>query len=85
MPVSPARVPGAVTMRANSVSMAGRAQFVTLPAGRIVQDPTGLSGLYDWEITYNPRLGVAPQPYIAPSTPSVSQTPLSAPPSEARR
>ncbi len=74
MPVSPARVAGAATMRANGMSMAGLARFVTPPAGRIVQDRTGLSGLYDWEITYNPR----PLP---PSPPPDGNTPLSTPPS----
>ena len=60
MPVSPARVAGAMTMRANAVSMAGLAQFLASSAGRIVQDRTGLSGLYDWEITYDPRPLPAP-------------------------
>jgi uncharacterized protein (TIGR03435 family) len=62
MPVSPARVAGAATMRAISMSMAGLSQFLTPSAGRIVEDRTGLSGLYDWEITYNSRLRAAPQP-----------------------
>ncbi|HET9384848.1 MAG TPA: TIGR03435 family protein [Gemmatimonadales bacterium] len=55
MPV-PARVSGSMTMRANGSSMAELARFLTPATGRIVQDRTGLSGLYDWEITYDPRL-----------------------------
>jgi uncharacterized protein (TIGR03435 family) len=98
MPVSPSRVAGAATLRADSMSMAGLAQFVTPSAGRIVQDRTGLSGLYDWEITYNPRLRAAPQssgitpppppppasarPLPPPPPPPGGNTPLAAPPSD---
>jgi len=61
MPVSPPRAAGAMTMRADGTSMASLAQFLTAFAGRLVQDRTGLSGLYDWEITFNPRLGAVMQ------------------------
>jgi uncharacterized protein (TIGR03435 family) len=50
MPV-PARAAG-MTMRANGVSMGELAVFLTPWTGRIVQDQTGLSGLYDWEMTF---------------------------------
>jgi uncharacterized protein (TIGR03435 family) len=82
MPVSPARVAGAATMRANGMSMAGLAQFVTPAVGRIVQDRTGLSGLYDWEITYNPRLRAAPLSgsITPPPPPPGSIRPLPPPP-----
>jgi uncharacterized protein (TIGR03435 family) len=56
MPV-PARVAGSMTWRANGVSMAGLAVFLTTftrrSADRMVQDRTGLSGLYDWEMTFD--------------------------------
>ncbi len=55
MPV-PARGAG-MTMRANGASMAGLATFLTPWTGRIVQDRTGLSGLYDWEMTFGPGGG----------------------------
>jgi uncharacterized protein (TIGR03435 family) len=45
MPV-PARAAQAMTMRANGVSMADLAGFLTPFTGRIVQDRTGVSGLY---------------------------------------
>ena len=82
MPVSPARVAGAATMRAIGTSMAGLAGFVTLPAGRFVQDRTGLNGLYDWEITFNPRLRAAPQSgnIAPPPPPPPSARPLPPPP-----
>ena len=73
MPV-PARAAG-MTMRANGVPMANLAGFLTPFTGRIVQDRTGLSGLYNWEMTFG--LGGAPPsaqqpgntlPPIAPPT-----------------
>lgn len=62
MPV-PARAAG-MTMRANGVSMARLAGFLTPFTGRIVQDRTGLSSLYDWEMTFDRGRGprVAEQP-----------------------
>src|SRR5687767_2337556 len=98
IPVSPPRVAGAATSLARNISMARLAEFLTVQAGRTVQDRTGLSGLYDWEITYNPRLGAAlrsstitPPPPPPPSArplppppppPPGGDTPLSAPPSD---
>jgi uncharacterized protein (TIGR03435 family) len=76
MPV-PARGAG-MTLRANGVSMANLAGFLTPLTGRMVQDRTGLSALYDWEITF--RLGGGPPaaqqpgstlPPAAPPPPSV--------------
>ena len=58
MPV-PARVPGSTTMRANGASMAQLALYLTPATDRMVQDRTGLGGLYDWEMTYD--RGVRPQ------------------------
>ena len=56
MPV-PARVAGSMTWRGNGVSMAGLAVFLTpftrRIADRMVQDRTGLSGRYDWEMTFD--------------------------------
>jgi uncharacterized protein (TIGR03435 family) len=82
MPVSPARVAGAVTMLARNVSMARLAEFLTAPAGRIVQDRTGLTGLYDWEITYNPKLGAPLRSgtITPPPPPPPSDRPLPPPP-----
>ena len=65
MPV-PARVAGSMTMRANAASMAKLALFLTPATGRMVQDRTGLNGLYDWEMTYD-RGGPPPRPSDSPS------------------
>jgi uncharacterized protein (TIGR03435 family) len=67
MPV-PARVPGSTTMRANGASMAQLALYLTPATGRMVQDRTGLGGLYDWEMTYD--RGVRPQT-VQPGSPSL--------------
>jgi uncharacterized protein (TIGR03435 family) len=52
MPV-PARAPRSTTLRSNGQSMASLASLLTAATGRVVQDRTGLSGLYDWEMTYD--------------------------------
>jgi uncharacterized protein (TIGR03435 family) len=66
---APPRVPGGMTLRANAASMAALARFMTGTTRRIVQDRTGLSGLYDWEMTYDRAL--TPQ-----SAPSTSESPV---------
>jgi uncharacterized protein (TIGR03435 family) len=63
-----------MTMRANGQSMAALARFLTPPMGRMVQDRTGLSGLYDWEMTFDSAamLRAAQQPGSNPPSPSDS-------------
>jgi uncharacterized protein (TIGR03435 family) len=73
MPV-PVRVAGSMTMRANGASMAALAQFLTSATSRMVQDRTGLSGLYDWEMTYDRAVSVPP------AQPPGSNLPLPTPP-----
>jgi uncharacterized protein (TIGR03435 family) len=71
MPV-PARAAG-MTMRANGVSMANLAGFLTPFTDRIVQDRTGLSSLYDWEMTFDrggpPLAAQQPGSELPPATP----------------
>jgi uncharacterized protein (TIGR03435 family) len=66
---APARVAGSMTMRANGASMAELAGFLTPFTGRMVQDRTGLSGRYDWEMTFDRDV-----------TPRTAQQPGSNPP-----
>jgi uncharacterized protein (TIGR03435 family) len=56
MPV-PARAPGTLTMRANAASMKMLTQFLSPFTGRLVLDRTGLSALYDWELTFDRGVG----------------------------
>jgi uncharacterized protein (TIGR03435 family) len=60
-----------MTMRGNGVSMAGLAGFLTPFTGRFVQDRTGLTGLYDWEMTFGlaPRAAEQPGGTVPPATP----------------
>jgi uncharacterized protein (TIGR03435 family) len=63
MPV-PAQAAGGMTMRANAASMAVLARMLTASTGRKVEDRTGLSGVYDWEMTFDRavRPRITPQP-----------------------
>jgi uncharacterized protein (TIGR03435 family) len=77
MPVT-SRVPGGSTLRANGVSMEVLANFLPGVTGRLIQDRTGLGGLYDWELTYD--RGVASPPAQPPDggvppVPSLPQGP----------
>jgi uncharacterized protein (TIGR03435 family) len=78
MPVPARGVAGGMTMRANGQSMAALAQFLTSATGRIVRDRTDLSGLYDWQITFD---RVVMQRVVQPTGVNLPQsTPL--PPSD---
>jgi uncharacterized protein (TIGR03435 family) len=66
----PTRVAGSTALRAIGASMPALAQFMGGATGQIVQDRTGLSGLYDWEMTYDRGVrGVT-------SAPSTSESPV---------
>lgn len=47
---------GAFGMRANGQAISILTQLLTQVTGRIVQDQTGLTGLYDWEMTFDPEI-----------------------------
>lgn len=78
MPVPTRGVAGAMTMRANGQSMAALAKFLTSTTGRIVRDRTGLSGLYDWELTFDRAV----RPRAAPQTGNNLPIPPTLPPSD---
>ena len=56
----PTRVAGSTALRANGASMAALAEFLWGPTGRVVHDRTGLSGLYDWQMTYDRAATLSP-------------------------
>lgn len=47
---------GVFGLRANGQAIAMLTQLLTQVTGRIVQDQTGLTGLYDWEMTFDPEI-----------------------------
>lgn len=62
-------VAGGTTLRGNGVSMEALAASLSGATRQVVHDRTGLSGLYDWELTFErPGRGVA-------SAPSTSDSP----------
>jgi uncharacterized protein (TIGR03435 family) len=66
----PTRVAGSTALRGIGASMAALAKFMAGTTGQIVQDRTALSGLYDWEMTYDSSVrGVT-------SAPSTSESPV---------
>ena len=69
---APARAAGSMTMRCNAASMADLARMLTPATGRMVQDRTGLSGRYNWELTFDRRI-----------RPAASQPGGDSPPSDA--
>ena len=83
-PLLPAQAADSMTVRGNSASMADLARFLTPHTGRTVQDRTGLSSRYDWEMTFGvvggvpvglaPRPG-SPLPPITPLKPPDAQQP----------
>ena len=78
MPV-PARAPGSMTMRANGASMAALATFLTAFTGRTVLNRTGLTGVYDWELTFDrarqPRTTLQSAGAATPDTAPTSDSP----------
>lgn len=81
MPVVPTRgVTGSMTMRGNGQSMAALARMLEAATGRTVMDRTGMSGLYDWEISFIQAVGLrAAQPpggnLPLPPTPPPAESP----------
>lgn len=52
----PAMGPGGFGMRADGQPISVIVQLLTQAVGRVVTDKTGLTGLYDWEIKFDPQV-----------------------------
>jgi uncharacterized protein (TIGR03435 family) len=52
----PTMGPDGFGMRADGMPLSVIAQLLTQATGRIVTDKTGLAGLYDWEIKFDPQI-----------------------------
>jgi uncharacterized protein (TIGR03435 family) len=64
----PALGPGGFGMKADGQPLSMMIQLLTQATGRVVTDKTGLTGLYDWEIKFDPQvlLQIASQAGINP-------------------
>ena len=54
--IMPTMGAGSFGMRGNGQSMVALIQLLTQTTGRIIQDKTGLTGLYDWELRFDPEI-----------------------------
>jgi len=61
--INPSNPAGGFGLRGNGQGMNQLTQFLTQVTGRMVQDKTGLTGLYDFELKFDPQvlMGMLPQ------------------------
>jgi uncharacterized protein (TIGR03435 family) len=78
--INPANPGGGFGLRGNGQAMSGLTQFLTQVTGRIVQDKTGLTGLYDFELKFDPQVLMAMLPQLGINVPSATGANL--PPSD---
>ena len=76
-PSSPNPVNG-FGLRGNGQAMKGLTQLLTQVTGRMVQDKTGLTGLYDFELRFDPQVLMAMLPQLGINIPSVATANLPA-------
>jgi len=76
-PSSPNPVNG-FGLRGNGQAMKGLTQLLTQVTGRMVQDKTGLTGLYDFELRFDPQVLMAMLPQLGINIPSAATANLPA-------
>ena len=70
--VNPSNPTGGFGLRGNGQAMTGLTQFLTQVTGRIVQDKTGLTGLYDFELRFDPQVLMAMLPQLGLNVPAAA-------------
>jgi uncharacterized protein (TIGR03435 family) len=71
MPALNASSPAAgIALRGNGQAMTGLTQFLTQITGRMVHDKTGLTGLYDFELRFDPQILMAMLPQFGVNIPN---------------
>jgi uncharacterized protein (TIGR03435 family) len=65
---------GGVGLRGNGQAMRGLTQLLTQVTGRMVHDETGLSGLYDFELRFDPQVLMAMLPQLGINIPAGAAT-----------
>ena len=78
--INPSNPTGGFGMRGNGQAMTGLTQFLTQVTGRMVHDKTGLTGLYDFELRFDPQVLMAMLPQLGLNVPSAATANL--PPSD---
>ena len=58
-------------LRANGQQVSALTQMLTQVTGRVVNDRTGLTGLYDWELRFDPQVFMAMLPQLGINLPGV--------------
>jgi uncharacterized protein (TIGR03435 family) len=61
---------GGFGLRGNGQTMRGLIQFLTQVTGRVVHDKTGLTGLYDFELRFDPQVLMALLPQLGLNIPA---------------
>ena len=77
----PAMGPDGFGMRADGQALAVIAQLLTQATRRIVTDKTGLTGLYDWEIKFDPQIMMQIASQVGVNLPAGANLPQSDNPS----
>ena len=73
--------PGGFGMRADGQPLSVIVQLLTQAVGRVVTDKTGLTGRYDWEITFDPQILMQIASQVGVNLPAGANLPQSDSPS----
>jgi uncharacterized protein (TIGR03435 family) len=67
--INPSNPTAGFGLRGNGQAMSGLTQLLTQVTGRIVHDKTGLTGLYDFELRFDPQVLMAMLPQLGINVP----------------
>ncbi len=70
--INPSTPAAGFALRGNGQAMTGLTQFLTQVTGRMVQDKTGLTGLYDFELRFDPQVLMAMLPQLGVNIPAAA-------------
>jgi uncharacterized protein (TIGR03435 family) len=70
--MNPSNPTAGFALRGNGQSMSGLTQFLTQITGRMVNDNTGLTGLYDFELRFDPQVLLAMLPQLGFNVPAAA-------------
>jgi len=68
--INPSNPTAGFGLRGNGQAMSGLTQLLTQVTGRIVHDKTGLTGLYDFELRFDPQVLMAMLPQLGLNLPA---------------